>query len=162
MQERFEDFVTTVSTLYKQIQKLKNLEMQEFGLKGPHVMCIFHLSRQPEGLTASDLCRLSGVDKAAVSRSLGELEALGYIAYPQQQDRKKYKALARLTAAGEAVARRIRTLIDGFVEAAGRDNSPEEREILYGALHRISQNLARILEEAEASGYAAANKNKEE
>ena len=39
MVDRFVRFVTSISQLYRCIQKIKSKEMTEFGLKGTHVMC---------------------------------------------------------------------------------------------------------------------------
>ena len=63
---RFQLFVSGVSTCYKYIQRIKNLKMTEFGLKGTHVMCLFFLHHNPEGLTAAQLCQLCAEDKAAI------------------------------------------------------------------------------------------------
>ena len=71
--ERFETFTLLVSKLSRSIRKIKSEEMAEFGLKGPHVSCLYYLS-QCGGLTASELCERCEEDKAAVSRSLEYLE----------------------------------------------------------------------------------------
>ncbi|MBQ1215815.1 MAG: MarR family transcriptional regulator [Firmicutes bacterium] len=102
-QERFQAFVTGISVCYKYIQKIKSLEMTEFGLKGAHAMFLFFLHSHPEGLTAAQLSQLCAEDKAAVSRSLASLLEEGYIV----SDEKKYRSRIRLTQRGEEVARRI-------------------------------------------------------
>ena len=79
---RFQAFLTGMTECYKFIQRIKNAEMTEFGLKGTHVACMFFLHHNPEGLTASQLCQLCAEDKANISRSIEHLEQNGYILFP--------------------------------------------------------------------------------
>jgi hypothetical protein len=74
MNRRFQSFVTGITVCYKYIQRIKTLEMTEFGLKGAHVMCLFFLHQNPEGLMAAQLCQLCAEDKAAISRTLAVLQ----------------------------------------------------------------------------------------
>ena len=43
MGDRFENFTLLIDKLGKIIQKIKNIEMKEYGLKAVHVMCIYQL-----------------------------------------------------------------------------------------------------------------------
>ena len=70
MDDVFERFTMTILTMSKLVQKIKSLEMHKFGLKAVHVMCLYHLRARPEGLTASELCRRTLDDKAAISRAV--------------------------------------------------------------------------------------------
>ena len=97
MYDRFETFTARISSIYRCIQKIKSMEI---GLKGSHVMCLFHLGRQDDGhpgsagggLTAGELCALCGEDKAAISRSIAELEERGYLLRPDADGKKAYRA----------------------------------------------------------------------
>ena len=144
MIQRFEDFVGTISNIHKNIQKIKKSRMKEFGLSGNHVMSLFYLAQNPEGLTASQLCRLISVDKAATSRTLSELVEKGYVYYPDAEGSKKYRASVMLTEKGVAVTEQIDKIICGVVEEIGSDLSEEERENMYHALNVISGNLDRM------------------
>jgi hypothetical protein len=73
MIQRFDAFVSGITACYKYIQRIKSMEMTEFGLKGTHVMCLYYLRQNPAGLTASQLCGLCAEDKAAISRTVSEL-----------------------------------------------------------------------------------------
>ena len=42
MQDRFQAFVTGIAVCYKYIQKIKSVEMTEFGLKGAHAIPGIH------------------------------------------------------------------------------------------------------------------------
>ncbi|MGN0747012.1 MAG: MarR family winged helix-turn-helix transcriptional regulator [Aristaeellaceae bacterium] len=137
MLHRFETFVTGITTCYKCIGRIKNMEMTEFGLKGTHVMCLFFLHRNPEGLTAAQLCQLCAEDKAAISRTVSLLQERGYV---EATDRK-YRAALRLTQAGLAIARQIDSLIAQWVERGSEGLSEEDRTAFYRALEIIAGNL---------------------
>lgn len=137
MNQRFQSFVTGITICYKSIQRIKAMEMTEFGLKGTHVMCLFYLSNHPEGLTAAQLCKLCGEDKAAISRTLATLQERGYI----QAGEKKYRASLQLTFEGVEVARQIDGLIEQWVGLGGDGLTREERETFYRCLELIAGNL---------------------
>ena len=91
MIDRFEAFVSGITICYKYVQRIKSAEMTEFGLKGPHVMVLFHLNRHGEGLTATQLCTLCAEDKAAISRTLADLVEKGYVCSPDDTGKRKYQ-----------------------------------------------------------------------
>lgn len=140
MLNRFGAFVGGITACYKYIQRIKSMEMTELGLKGTHVMCLFHLHHQEQGLTAAQLCQLCGEDKAAISRTLSELEEKGYL-HTQTAAGKKYRAQLLLSPEGEAVAKRMDALIEDWVAAGGQDLTQEEREAFYKTLEHIASNL---------------------
>ena len=143
MIQRFQSFVTGITVCYKYIQRIKSAEMTEFGLKGTHVMCLFFLHHNPDGLTAAQLCQLCAEDKAAISRTVSFLQAGGYIIAGE----KKYRALLTLTPAGLEVARRVDGLIEQWVSLGGDGLTEEERTVFYKALEKISGNLRERLED---------------
>ncbi len=138
MIQRFDAFVSGITTCYKFIQRIKSMEMTEFGLKGTHVMCLYYLRQNPAGLTASQLCNLCAEDKAAISRTVSELKSRGYITTLSQ---KAYRAMLTLTAAGQEVARKFDHLIEGWVSAGGDGLTEEERYGFYKSLAAITENL---------------------
>lgn len=140
MLNRFGAFVTGITACYKYIQRIKSMEMTEFGLKGTHVMCLFYLHHNPEGLTAAQLSQLCGEDKAAISRTLGELETKGCL-YTDTAGGKKYRAQLHLTPQGEQMAIRIDSLIEDWVCVGGEGLSQQEREDFYRVLGLIAENL---------------------
>lgn len=139
MTERFDQFVSGITLCYKHIQRIKNLEMTEFGLKGTQVMCIFYLKRNPEGLTAAQLVSLCQEDKAAVSRTLSELSEGGYV--ESTVPSKRYRAAMRLSEKGLDVAAKVDELVASWVEAGGAGLTEAERSAFYHALEIISRNL---------------------
>ena len=138
MIQRFDAFVSGITSCYKYIQRIKSLEMTEFGLKGTHVMCLYYLRRNPAGLTAAQLCGLCAEDKAAISRTVSELRSRGYITTLSE---KAYRAMLTLTAAGQELARKFDQLIEGWVTAGGDGLTDEERVDFYKSLSAIAENL---------------------
>ena len=143
MIQRFESFVTGISACYKYIQRIKSQEMTELGLKGTHVMCIFYLHQNESGLTASQLCRLCAEDKAAISRTLSELEQAGMI-LRQDRNGTRYRASLTLTEQGRAAADAVSEKARLAVELAGTGLEDAQREIFYQVLGLIAGNLHTI------------------
>lgn len=137
MIDRFQAFVSGITICYKYIQKIKSMEMTEFGLKGTHVMCIFYIYHCENELTAAQLCQLCAEDKAAISRTLVTLQDKGYV----ESGEKKYRAHLNLTEKGRKLAGQIDELIEQWVGLGGDGLSEEERNSFYYALDLISSNL---------------------
>ena len=91
MVSRFEHFSSSISCIYRYIQKIERIEMEKYGLKGPYAQCLLAMRRYPEGITAARLCEVCDKDKAAVSRMVAELEEKGLITrFATQKDLKTY------------------------------------------------------------------------
>ncbi|MBQ3111541.1 MAG: winged helix-turn-helix transcriptional regulator [Firmicutes bacterium] len=144
MKDRFQAFVTGISTCYKSIQRIKTMEMTEFGLKGAHAMCLVFLHNHPQGLTAAQLCQLCAEDKAAISRTVAQLIEKGYV----YAGEKKYRAQLMLTETGRELAVKMDAVIEQWVGCGGEGLSDAERGAFYHALESISNNLQHRLAEA--------------
>lgn len=138
MTQRFEDFVTGITVCYKYLQRIKSMAVNEMGLKGSHVMCMFYLRQHEDGLTASQLCELCAEDKAAVSRTLADLRERGYIT---SGTGKNYRAAIRLSEAGRNMAEQFDSRIAQWVTAGGDGLTEEERGNFYRSLRLIAENL---------------------
>ena len=79
MQERYIEFTSLITSLYRLIQKIKSTEMKEIGLKGNQVQCLYYLFYEEEGINAKNLSNLCSEDKAAISRTLKDLEWKDYV-----------------------------------------------------------------------------------
>ncbi len=139
MIQRFEEFTSNISSCYKSVIKIKGHEMTEFGLKGSNVTCLFHLGKNPDGLTATELCSLCMEDKAAVSKSLAVLKEKGYVILEDSE--KKYKGKYYITDSGKKVYDQIGVVIEKVVEKVGDGLTDEERNVFYKALGIIVNNL---------------------
>ena len=146
MINRFEEFSSGIASIYKSIQKIERDQMIQYGLKGPHVQCLVVMSRRPDGVTAAELCDLCEKDKAAISRTVSELEKEGMLTRGGEKDRV-YRSPLTLTEKGMRTAKQITQMTERAVIAAGKGLSEENREIFYAALHLIASNLQMICEE---------------
>lgn len=142
MIDRFELFTTTITQIYKNLQRIKMQEMSGFELRGTYVMCMFELNRNPEGLTITQLSQLCGEDKAAISRTISELVKRGLVT---GNNDKKYRAPLVLTKEGQETAAKIDALASTAVAAGSNGLTPEEVKIFYKALTTISDNLNNYL-----------------
>ena len=158
MEERFETFTVLIARISRGIKRIKAEEMAEFGLKGPHVSSLYYLSRCGE-MTAAELCERCDEDKAAISRSLDDLEKNGYITCESGAG-KRYKSPLRLTEKGRAVGRAIGEKSTRIVDAASEGLSERERQTLYRALALISGNLESIYSSRKTEGGTAARSEK--
>jgi DNA-binding MarR family transcriptional regulator len=138
MNQRFQNFLTGITVCYKYIQRIKNAEMTEFGLKGTHVACIFYLNHNPEGLTSAQLCTLCAEDKASISRTVAFLRQKGFI---EPGGAKNYRTPLRLTDAGREVAQQMAPAIEEWVSIGGIGLSDEQRASFYDTLALIADNL---------------------
>lgn len=143
MDNRFECFSSYISSIYKNIQRLKELKIKKYGLKSIHVMCLFYL-RHYENVTNSMLVKLTNEDKGAISRALTYLDENGYISYD-----KKYKSAILLLEKGKEVAEYIDSESDNAVSFAGNAYNEEERKLFYDMLKTISENLNIYIEKLE-------------
>lgn len=146
MVSRFEQFSSSVSCIYRYIQKIERVEMAKYGLKGPHAQCLLAMSRYPEGITSGDLVKICDKDKAAISRTVTELENAGMIER-HGRNGNMYRALIRLTEKGEAAARHVDERARLAVEKAGEGLTDEQRSVFYAVLGLIANNLQVISED---------------
>lgn len=146
MIQRFELFCTSAFSIYRSIQKIERVEMEKFGLKGPHAQCLLTMRRFSDGITAAQLCSHCDKDKAAISRTVSELEDAGMLKRTCN-DGKRYRSLLTLTEAGREAARRVAERAKCAVERAGSGLSDEARAAFYNALALIAGNLQHICDE---------------
>lgn len=143
MIERFDTFTSSITQIYKSLQKIKNQEMTELDLKGIHVMCLFYLGLHPEGLTLTALSSMCEEDKAATSRTINDLHNRGYINIDEV---KRYRSPLTLTDAGKAVSALVNIKINSAVTAGGDGLTDNEREVFYHCLGIVSANLKKYSE----------------
>lgn len=139
---RFEQLSSAISRIYHYIQKIERVEMEKFGLKGPHVQCMLALSRNPEGLTAGQLCTICEKDKAAISRTIVDLEKEGML--DRENNGNRYRALLKLNERGMIAAARVDERVRMAVEKAGEGLTDAQRSVFYHVLSIISANLQSI------------------
>lgn len=146
MVSRFEHFSVSISCIYRYIQKIERVEMEKYGLKGPHAQCLLAMRRFPEGVTSARLCEACDKDKAAVSRMVAELEEKGMVVR-NTANGVRYRAVLKLTELGEAAADHVEQLARRAVEEASAGMTEQQRVTMYAALDLIAGNLQTICAE---------------
>ncbi len=147
--ERFKTFTVLIAKINRNIRKIKNEEMAEFGLKSPHVSCLYYLYKE-KSLTAKELSDVCDEDKGAISRSIDQLEKLGYLACASES-KKRYKAPLVLTEDGRAVAKRIADKIDSVLDFVADALEEDERKRFYENLNSVCDNLQKFCEKYNTS-----------
>lgn len=140
MIDRFERFVSVISSISRNLHRIMSEEMEKYGLKGPYAVYLVALSRNEDGITAARLSEICEKNKAAVSRALAELEKIHLI----ERESSGYRAKIRLTPEGKAAADYVRVRAILAVEQAGGDLSMEQRKIFYESLELIAKKLHTI------------------
>lgn len=143
MISKYELFSSSISCLYHDIQRIERVEMAKFGLKGPHAQCLLAMNRHPEGITSAQLSELCDKDKAAISRTLAELEESGMV-LRQEHNGNRYRALLTLTERGISAAKAVYERAQLAVEQAGEGLNDAQREVFYRVLGLIAGNLHTI------------------
>ena len=143
MENRYELISGSVSSMYHDIQKIERVEMAKYGLKGPHAQCLLVMNKHPQGITAARLCEACEKDKAAVSRTLAELEEAGMV-IRENRNGSRYRSALLLTEQGKAAAAAVVEKARLAVELAGTGFGEEEREVFYRVLAIIAGNLHRL------------------
>lgn len=146
MENRYELLSGAISCMYHDIQKIERVEMARYGLKGPHAQCLLAIKKHPEGITAARLCEVCEKDKAAVSRTLAELEEVGMI-YRENRNGSRYRSGLMLTEQGEIAAEAVVEKARMAVERAGIGFGEAEREVFYRVLAIIAGNLHKLCKE---------------
>lgn len=137
---RFEQFCTAISSIQHSIAKIERMEMEKYGLKGPHAQCMLVMERNPEGITAAQLCGTCEKDKAAISRTLAELEAAGMITR-EDPNGKRYRSQLYLTEKGKIVAGQVKDRMHQAVSRVSNGYDVATREIFVHVLGLIAVNL---------------------
>ncbi|HIZ45829.1 MAG TPA: MarR family transcriptional regulator [Candidatus Olsenella pullistercoris] len=141
---RFEDFVGLVDALHKEIQRIKAAEAARLGFKGADVMCLYYLTKHPDGLTGSELARLVDVSRAAMSRTIARLESDGLVEAAARGDETRYRVPVRLTEKGAEVALPIEGIIHDVLDETGRVLDARQRAQMYDSLNVVLDSLRKI------------------
>lgn len=144
--DRFETFAVSILELNRYLQKIKDMEMRTYGLRGNHVMCLYYLGKNNNGLTATELTEVCREDKAAISRSLAQLIELGYIYRNQDEQKRSYRSKLFLTEKGKELVTAIDQKIDSILTQGSHGLTPEQRNIFYSTMNIIIQNLSEYVD----------------
>lgn len=140
----FEAFNALLGNTMKSLEHLKAKGMGEYGLSGMHTLCIRNLYEAPNGLTRTELSRRCGVDRAQITRVIGELLAKGIVF--EMGGSSNYRKKCVLTEEGRVTASEIDALIKKINSFVSGEIPPERLQIFYETLSEICENLKRAEE----------------
>lgn len=146
MTDGFETFTGYMMQFHRYIQKIKEIEMRRFGLHATHTMCLHYLSKNEEGLTATQLSQICREDKAAISRCIKQLTALGYVYAEQTDARRSYRSLLFLSESGKELTKNMEMRLQEVISTLGEGIDECRREALYQTLEVIMKNFASYIE----------------
>ena len=143
--ERFEEFVGLVSSLEKEIARIRAAECERLGVRGGDLMCLYCLGQAQGGMTAAELSRRAGVTRAAVSRSLAQLEQSGLVAVASAPgDARLYRAPVSLTSAGRKTMAEVDEAVSRVMARVDSALDDDQRTRLYASLASVLDCLRAI------------------
>ena len=143
--DRFEVFYNLIGSATKSIHRLKNKGMHPFGLTSAHTICLRKLYEKPEGVTRTQLAKLCVVDKAQITRIIGELTDNGF-AIEKKSARANYRSKLMLTEEGKRVTEEINNIVLRINDFVSGDIPEEDIEKFYETFNRICDNLKKAEE----------------
>ena len=146
--ERFEQFSSLISGIYRDIQKLKTKWTEPLGMKSVHIFWVYLLKNHPDGLTAAELSRHSQSNRSLVSREIRELIDLGYVAHVNTSQKSSYGNKLILTESGMKIAQRISEASLDIQNKVNAGISQEDLLILYRTLGILMENFHRMTEQS--------------
>ena len=140
----FETFSSLLGVAVKNLEKLKSRGMEEYGLSGTHTLCLRQLYDAPEGLTRTQLSHRLGVDRAQITRVIGELLAKGFV--EETEGTSNYRKKCYLSPKGKEATAEINGTVSRINSFVSGDIPEERLEVFYSTLNEICDNLIKAEE----------------
>jgi MarR family transcriptional regulator, transcriptional regulator for hemolysin len=96
-----------------------------------------------EGMTQSELAKLVDISRVALGEFVDRLESLGYVVRMADLKDRRVNRL-KLTATGEEVVKKTRTVGDSIEEKINSGFTPEEQAAFETMLHKLKRNLLSV------------------
>lgn len=144
--ERFTPFVLLIERISKNIKRISDKEMEPYGLRSSHVMCMLQLAKTENGLSSSALAEVCGVDKAFISRVTNELLEKGYIV-KENDEKRKYKTNFVLTESGKEINKKMTDIVSRYVSLVNQNVSRGEIQSFYRVLNEFDLEITKIVNE---------------
>ena len=135
----FEAFHSSIGSAMKSVEKIKAKGMDEYGLSGTYTMCLRQLYEKPEGLTRTELAQRCYVDRAQITRVIGELLDRGLVI--EVGNGSNYRKRCVLTDQGRTVTGEINDLVNRILSFVSGDIPPDRLAIFYETLNEICEKL---------------------
>ena len=143
-QDRLEVFMSLVGSASKSITKIKSRKMVLYGLGSTHTTCIRVLYAAADGLTRRQISEKCDLDKAQISRVIGELFEKEYVT--EKPGASSYRKKIVLTKQGIEIAEDINRIVLDINNFVSGDISDEEIKTFYSVFRRICYGLKKAEE----------------
>ena len=145
--ERFEQFNSLISGIYRDIQKLKAKWTAPLGMKSVHIFWVYLLKNHREGLSATELSQHSQSNRSLVSREIQELIDLGYVYVDTNAKKNRYGQKFHLTETGREVADQIAAATRDIQSCVNAGIPEQDLITLYRTLGILMENFHRLTEQ---------------
>ena len=135
----FETFSAVLGSATKSLEKIKSKKMEEFGLSGTHTLCLLQLYEEEEGLTRTELANRLGVDRAQITRVVGELLSKGFAT--EEGKGSGYRKKCRLTEKGETASEEINGVVERINRFVSGDIPCDRLKEFYDTFGEICEKL---------------------
>ena len=137
--DNFERFAQMLSTASKSIFRLKSRCMSKYGLSSTHTLCLRSLYENAGGMTKSEISDYCDIDKAQITRIMGELVDKGYVVADKSM--RAYNRKFLLTEEGLAITEEINGTVETVVKYVNQDIPKEDIEHFYAVFEAINEKL---------------------
>lgn len=137
MVERFESFTLNIMNIYRYWNEIATREMDKYGFKGVSGLYLLMLNWAKEGMTAANLAKTCGRDKAEVSRSISAFRKNGWLC----NNEEKYRSLLKLSEQGKMIASEIEKRALLALEQAHQGMSEDKLLAMQECLQELSKRL---------------------
>ena len=135
----FDTFNNLIGCAMKHIDRLKSKGMNEYGLSGTHTLCLRRLYETEKGLTRTELAQACQVDRAQITRVIGELIAKELVV--EDANGSIYRKKCILTPIGREITSEINDLVTKLTFFVSGNIPQEDLNHFYGTLQTICDNL---------------------
>ncbi len=152
MKNNTEMLAYLIISIHKNIQRCKAYAVEDKKLGMSHAICIYYISKLKDGIGRSALCSETGYDKAAISRSIADLEKMKLVKMKKTREGSTYKALLMLTGKGAECRASIDRIFTSTAEESIRGFSENELKALIRGLIRLNNAFNSYIEENLENG----------
>ncbi len=137
--DSFERFAQMISSATKSLYRLKSRCMSKYGLSSTHTVCLRKLYENSGGLTKSEIAESCEIDKAQITRIIGELIAKNYV--EDDLSEKTYNRKFFLTESGRKITEEVNKTVDDIVKYVNGSIPKEDVERFYAVFGEINKKL---------------------
>ena len=145
--DRYELFHQMISNAAKTMNRLKGKYMSRYGLSGTHTICLRQLFENEMGLTKSEIADYCDIDKAQITRIIGELMEKGYVS--SDESKKAYNRKFFLTERGKIITNEINEVVVAINRYVSEDIPMKDIKHFYATFDIINGKLKEYEEDFE-------------